>query len=218
MSVGAESWQRHEWRGTSADFHSFDPPSERALWWCRVETPALILGSSQVVDAVSMSCAAQRGVDVVRRRSGGGVVFVHPEDSVWIDLTISRDDTLWVDDVTSSMLWLGEVFVDALSPWIDTAVHRGEFNAGGSGRDVCFASTSPGEVFADAAKVVGISQRRTREGARFQCVVYRRWAPEEWAPCLVSDDSRRAALALQVAVIDADADAIVSAVARRLNR
>lgn len=217
MSEGAGSWQCHEWRGTAQDFHAFDPPAERAAWWCRVDAPALILGSSQTADAVSVPCVSERGLEVVRRRSGGGVVYVHPDDSVWIDVTIPRTDPLWVDDVGRSMLWLGDVFVDALSPWVGGTVHTGGFDAGRSGRDVCFASTSPGEVFVGPAKVVGISQRRTRDGARFQCVVYRRWAPAEWAPCLASDSARGAALSLQVATVDAPADHIVSAVCSRLN-
>lgn len=218
MSAGAGSWQCHEWHGTAADFHSLDPPAERAVWWCRVESPAVILGSSQAADSVSMQRASGLGLDVVRRRSGGGVVFVHPDDSVWIDVTIPRDDPLWVDDVAASMLWLGEVFVDALSQWVTTVVHRGAFDAGDSGREVCFASTSPGEVFAGDAKVVGISQRRTREGARFQCVVYRRWQPDQWAPCLVSATAQEAARSVRVATVPAGADEIVSAVVTRLNR
>ena len=153
-----------------------------------------------------------------RRRSGGGVVFVHPDDSIWIDVTIPRDDPLWVDDVSESMLWLGEVFVDALSQWMTTTVHRGAFDAGESGRDVCFASAAPGEVFAGDAKVVGISQRRTREGARFQCVTYRRWEPSEWAPCLLSDTARAAAGSVHVATVDASAEAVVAAVMTRLSR
>jgi hypothetical protein len=36
---------------------------------------------------------------------------------------------------------------------------------------VCFAGLGPGEVTVDGAKVVGISQRRTRVGALFQCAV-----------------------------------------------
>ena len=216
MSAGAESWQRHDWRGTAADFHSFEPPARRGVWSCSVESPALILGSSQLPDVVSIACAQERGIEVVRRRSGGGVVFVHPDDSVWIDVTIPRNDDLWVDDVAGSMLWLGDVFVDALSPWVDGSVYRGAFDAGSSGRDVCFASTSPGEVFVDGAKVVGISQRRTRDGARFQCVVYRRWAPTEWCPCLSGETARSSTLALRVATVDAAADDIVSAVMSRL--
>ena len=217
MPAGAESWQRHDWRGTAADFHSFEPPASRGVWSCTVESPALILGSSQLPDVVSIACAQERGIEVVRRGSGGGVVFVHPDDSVWIDVTIPRNDDLWVDDVAGSMLWLGDVFVDALSPWVDGSVYRGAFDAGPSGRDVCFASTSPGEVFVDGAKVVGISQRRTRDGARFQCVVYRRWAPTEWCPCLSGETARSSTLALRVATVDASADDIVSAVMSRLS-
>ncbi len=165
-----------------------------------------------------MSCASERGLEVVRRRSGGGVVFVHPDDSVWLDVTIPRDDPHWVDDVGTSMLWLGEVFSDALSAWVDADVHRGVFDAGASGRDVCFASTSPGELFVGGAKVVGISQRRTRDGARFQCVIYRRWVPSEWVACLESDSARTVALSLQVTTVEAPAADIVSAVAGRLNQ
>ncbi|MBJ7509558.1 MAG: hypothetical protein JHD37_10050 [Ilumatobacteraceae bacterium] len=44
---------------------------------------------------------------------------------------------------------------------------------------ICFAGRGPGEVFTnDGHKVVGISQRRTREWARFQIVVSLAWRPE----------------------------------------
>lgn len=218
MSTGAGSWQRHDWQGSASDFHSFDPPAERAVWWCQVDTPALILGSSQTGDVVSLPRATELGIDVVRRRSGGGVVFVHPDDAVWIDVTIPRHDSLWVDDVGESMLWVGEMFVDALAPWLETSVYRGAYDAGSFGKEVCFASTSPGEVFAGSAKVVGISQRRTREGSRFQCVLYRRWVPDDWASCLVAHEAREAALSLRVSTVAASSGDIVSAVAARLTR
>ncbi len=40
---------------------------------------------------------------------------------------------------------------------------------------VCFAGIAPGEVLLDGVKLVGLSQRRTRRGARFQCAVNRRF-------------------------------------------
>jgi lipoate-protein ligase A len=41
---------------------------------------------------------------------------------------------------------------------------------------VCFAGVGPGEVLADdGAKLVGISQRRTRNWALFQCAVPLKW-------------------------------------------
>lgn len=212
MAFLARTWHRHDWQGTAGDFHSLDPAAERAVWWCAVETPALIVGSSQSVDVIDAECATQRNIDVVRRRSGGGIVFVHPSDSVWIDITISREDPLWTDDVTTSMLWLGDVFVKALSPWTNASTYSGTFNSGEFGRDICFVSQSPGEVFAHHDKIVGISQRRTRDGARFQCVLYRQWSPTQWTGCLTSADAARAAENLGVTTVNASALDIVDAV------
>ena len=216
MSETDGPWPRHDLSGVAAGFHALDPTGERGLWWCAPERPALIVGSSQTVEMVSSAGAASAGVDVVRRRSGGGVVWVHPADSVWIDVTIARDDRLWVDDVGRSMLWFGDVIVDALSPWVAGSVHRGAFDAGDHGREVCFASTSPGEVFMGGAKLAGISQRRTRHGARLQCVIYRRWAPHEWAGLLVDPALQSVALGLSVATVDAPAAEVISAVHSRL--
>lgn len=47
-----------------------------------------------------------------------------------------------------------------------------------AGRVACFAALGPGELSVDGRKVLGISQRRTRFGARFQCIAYSRWEPE----------------------------------------
>ena len=149
MTTPSMEWGRHDWTGTAADFHAMDLPAERAMWWCHVVTPTVILGSTQSVDDVNQNIADESGVLVSRRRSGGGAVFVHPSDSVWIDITISRNDPLWKDDVAQSMLWLGELFVEALSPWVQAEVYRDSFSTGIDGRVVCFASSSPGEVLWD---------------------------------------------------------------------
>ena len=210
-------WGRHDWTGTAADFHAMELPYERALWWCNVETPTVILGSTQSIDDVNQNSADESGVLVSRRRSGGGAVFVHPSDSVWIDITISRDDPLWNDDVAQSMLWLGELFVEALSPWVQANVYRDSFSNGIDGRVVCFSSSSPGEVFVGANKLVGISQRRGREGARFQCVLYRHWRPGEWSQILASSDVRSRVAEIAVTTLDIPAQTIVNAISDQLS-
>ncbi|CAB4554312.1 unannotated protein [freshwater metagenome] len=211
MSLANEEWKSHIWRGSAADFHSLDLAMDRAVWSCVVSAPALILGSTQNEGDVDSALASTQGIDIVRRRSGGGVVYVHPDTSIWCDITIPRDDVLWNDDVSTSMLWLGEVFVEALAPWLTTSVYRNEFVVGQDGRAVCFASTSPGEVFAGTSKVVGISQRRTREGARFQCVLYRKWNPEDWAHCLTSSEVAQRVRTLPVATVDITAEEMTDA-------
>lgn len=217
MTTPLMEWGRHDWTGTAADFHAMDLPAERALWWCQVQDPTVILGSTQTVDDVDQNIAVESGLLVSRRRSGGGAVFVHPTDSVWVDITISRNDPLWKDDVVQSMLWLGDLFVEALSPWVQAQVYRDSFSIGVDGRVVCFASSSPGEVFVGTNKLVGISQRRSRDGARFQCVLYRHWQPTEWSHVLASPDVRSRVADIDVATLDIPALTLVNAISEQLS-
>jgi lipoate-protein ligase A len=157
------------------------------VWWFEVSRPALVLGSSQRDDLVDRDAAAALGVEVVRRRSGGGAVHLVPGEVVWVDLVIGRADPLWHDDVVVAAGWVGEVWREALltagvgGPF---AVHRGGTDKAPWSTELCFAGIGPGEVAAPPPaggrplKVVGISQRRTRTHTRFQCCLYRRWDPE----------------------------------------
>jgi lipoate-protein ligase A len=141
-----------------------------------VERAAVVLGSTQSLDAVDGECAAALGFDVVRRRSGGGVVILRPGDHAWIDVTVPRGHALWDDDVERATHWLGEAWCAALRDAVGDgawAVHRGKLTADATQRAVCFASVGPGEVTRDGRKVVGVSQRRTKDAARFQCTVFR---------------------------------------------
>ena len=217
MTTPLMEWGRHDWTGTAADFHAMELPAERALWWCQVQDPTVILGSTQTVDDVDQNIAVESGLLVSRRRSGGGAVFVHPTDSVWVDITISRNDPLWKDDVVQSMLWLGDLFVAALSSWVQAQVYRDSFSTGVDGRVVCFASSSPGEVFVGTNKLVGISQRRSRDGARFQCVLYRQWQPTEWSHILASPDVRSRVADIPVATLDIPALTLVNAISEQLS-
>lgn len=56
-------------------------------------------------------------------------------------------------------------------------IHRDRLQRTRWGRLVCFGAVGPGEVSVAGRKVVGISQRRTRGGARFQCLVLDGWDP-----------------------------------------
>ena len=44
---------------------------------------------------------------------------------------------------------------------------------------VCFAGRAPGEVLVDNRKVLGVSQRRNRTGAWFQCAALLTWPVAE---------------------------------------
>ncbi|MGA0863640.1 MAG: lipoyl protein ligase domain-containing protein [Ilumatobacteraceae bacterium] len=214
------SWRLSSVRGTAAELHGLNvrdlTGDDRSITLCEVSRPAIVLGSTQHDDDVDAHRAADLGVDVVRRRSGGGAVWLHPADSIWIDLWIPRGDRLWTDDVSGSMIFAGEAFVAALDTVPRLAVWRNRFDAGEFGRRVCFASDAPGEVRGPEGKAVGISQRRDRSGARLQCVLYRRWSPTEWSSVFVDDDVCRAVEMLTVTTVDIGTDVLVERLAAAL--
>jgi lipoate-protein ligase A len=168
----------------------------------QVERPTLVLGSTQPLELVARGPASQRGVDVVRRRGGGGAVYLEPGDHLWVDAWIPRDDPLWVPDVAVAAEWVGAWWVDALSglgaglPALE--VHTGRSVPGALGDLVCFAGRGPGEVFCGGRKVVGLSQWRGREGALFSSCAYARWAPAPMTELLDVGESAREELDRQL--------------------
>ncbi len=178
------SWALERARGAAANFHARELPEplERTAWIFDVDAPALVLGSTQSMAGVDVKACGRAGVDVVRRRSGGGAVLLDPDDATWVDLMVPRDDPLWDDDIARAAHWVGEAWAHALgaggAPDDVVTVHRGGLVRGPWSDRVCFAGVGPGEVLFDGKKLVGVSQRRTRSGARFQCVLLRRWRPE----------------------------------------
>lgn len=199
--------------------HAGDLAGPRAVYMIEAPGESIVLGSRQSTDVLDLVACADRGVMVATRRSGGGIVHL-PEDAyVWIDIVIDRDDPLWTDDVRASMQWLGSAWRDAL---IDLGVggcrvHDGPLSGGPLGDLVCFAGVGPGEVVnAYGAKIVGIAQRRSRDRARFQCLVLRRWEPGKFVDLLADKHVDVAELGRRVQVADMDAATIRAALIRAL--
>ncbi|WP_419917578.1 hypothetical protein [Candidatus Poriferisocius sp.] len=203
-------------RGTVGELHARRPGVDvhRQVWLMSPIDTALVLGSAQEPNLAVGDPGDDAGV--VRRRSGGGAVLVVPYDSVWIDVVISRDDPLWDEDMNRAPLWLGRVWVAALA---SLGVSGGEvsdcYRPGRWGRVACFAGRGPGEVLVNGAKAVGVSQSRTRVAARFQTLVYRRWAPGELLARLAvpppQSEDLREALSIAAQPVDAPPDEIRTA-------
>ncbi len=213
-------WTTRRLSGTVGELHDLHPDSEvgREVWLMSPLDTAVVLGSAQPAELAGPSEAG-----VVRRRSGGGAVVVIPEETVWIDVVIGRGDLLWIDDVNRAGQWLGEVWVEALaSLGVAEAEVVDRYEPGRWGRLVCFASRGPGEVLAGGAKAVGVSQRRTRNTARFQMLVYRRWNPEELLSRLAVPTGQiedlRSVLAESAYQLDAPAEKIIAAFLSSLPR
>jgi hypothetical protein len=175
---------------SAAAFHARPLPDDPRpqIWWNHVTGPALVLGSTQrdlsIVDEAACRAA---GVEVVRRRSGGGAVLLTPGHIEWIDVIVPFGSPGWADDVHAPMAWLGEhlaqVVRDMLAsiPSIDerlnVTVNRGGMVRTGWSSLICFDGLGPGEVLLGGHKLIGISQRRTRAAARLQCAWHSVYEP-----------------------------------------
>lgn len=185
----ATAWPRSRRAGSAAALHAADlDHSQRAVVELVPAGPALVLGSSQRPDEVDVATASARGVEVVQRRSGGGAVWVDRSDPWWFDVVVPSHDPRYVDDVGAAFGPVGLAIRAALeSIGVTGAVVAPNAPVVGRwARRVCFAGLGPGEVTVDGAKLVGLSQRRTRLGARFQCAIYQRWDPAPLRDLLVA--------------------------------
>jgi lipoate-protein ligase A len=193
---GSRDWAIETIEADAQTLHSSELPARRGVWLMRPTRPAFVLGSSQHANDVDEQFCAGRNVDIARRRSGGGAVLVDPFDSVWVDIVLPRDDILWVDDVGRAMHFVGRAWRDALAAvgMNDLVVNESPHVANDWSKTLCVAGRGTGEVFTAAGvKVVGISQRRTRDLARFQCIAYFAWDVESHVgalPLLRSDPTR----------------------------
>jgi lipoate-protein ligase A len=164
----------------------------RIIATCSVQgARTLVLGSTQrSISELAHGAAVppQEALGFVRRQTGGGAVVVAPDAQVWVDAWVPRRDPLWTDDVRTSSHWLGEAWVAALEALGATSltVHRGGLTRATWSDLVCFAGVGPGEVLSGGEKIVGIAQRRDREGAWFHSCAPLVWDASSMAGALTS--------------------------------
>ncbi len=196
----------HQWQGPAGAFHGRDLPTPSPgvldVWAVSVSDATIVAGSTQR-NALDEGRATAAGLATARRRSGGGVVLVEPVHTVWLDVVVARGDGRVSDDVGRSFDWIGGVLAAAVrSGGVEVSAHRGSGSWDSLGRLVCFAGIGPGESLdSGGRKVVGLSQRRTREQVRFQTVAYRQVPVEATLAALRDEEfpDGRAAAAAELA-------------------
>jgi lipoate-protein ligase A len=203
-------------RSTAGDFHArtVPVPASREIWRHDLTRPALVLGSTQDRSDVDLDACRRAGVEVVRRRSGGGAVLLVPGQVTWLDVIVPAAMPGWSADVHGPMVWLGNGLAGAIARATgidDLVVHDAAMRTTAWSRLVCFDGLGAGEVLLGDRKLVGISQRRTRDAARLQCCWYSEYDPQRLLALLDPAAGRPAAEDLaQVATLPAgSADAIV---------
>lgn len=149
-------------------------------------------------------------------------MLVEPGRLLWVDVVVPAGDPLWEADVGRAFLWLGDAWVATLaSHGVPAQVHRGGLVTTPWSRVVCFGGLGTGEVTDPAgAKLIGISQRRTREATRFQCAALAAWEPAPLVALLsLTPDERSAAeqdLASRAAGVPMDLEALAVSFVRHL--
>lgn len=181
--------------GSATEYHHLELPDEDDLVVRRyvIARPAVVLGSTQPETDLDPRACERMGLEVARRRSGGGAVLLLPGEHLWVDVYVPREHWLWDEDLTRSFRWLGRQWCEVLEAELSPPkgcrssfeVHDGRLMASRWSAKVCFAGLGPGEVHdGEGSKVVGISQRRTRDWSRFQCVVSLAWRGDAWVELL----------------------------------
>lgn len=130
-------------------------PGERFVRICDVTDRAVVLGSSQPLEVVSASLTAAAGVSVVRRRAGGGAVYVGPGEQLWADLFVPAGDPLHETDVGVAFYWLGDVFAEVIGHVSARLTHE------------------PDEIGRIVEKDPALADQRERLGERFRTSVHK---------------------------------------------
>jgi lipoate---protein ligase len=150
------------------------------LRWYQASMPAVVLGRGQVG-----TFADSDGFTVLTRFSGGGAVLLDA-DVLALDILLPASHPLLDGDLSTVFMRVGKIWARALrglgvpnvTIWDQPPTARRR----GSEREqllaaICYATLGRGEVLADGRKLVGLAQRRRRQGALVQCGLLRRWQP-----------------------------------------
>jgi lipoate-protein ligase A len=185
-------WRVERVQGTAAEVLARPLPEGPVARVVSLTRPAVVLGSTQREDAVDVDRAASQGVDVARRRGGGGAVLVEPGDLLWVDVFVPADHPRWAADVSIAFHWLGAAWAGALAGLgVEATWHDGTLCTTTWSRLVCFSGIGPGEVSVDGRKAVGLSQRRSRAGSLFLCAALLRWDAAALVQLLSLSDAER---------------------------
>jgi lipoate-protein ligase A len=189
-------WTVIERVGSPRELHAAAAaPAGRLMAVAMPTSGAVVLGSTQPASDFDPARCAAAGLDLVRRRSGGGAVLVQPSAQVWVDFYVPAADPLFCADISRSFAWVGELWASAvlatIEPPAQVAVATAIDCRGGEwARRLCFCGLARGEVTLAGKKVVGLCQRRDRAGAWFHTMAMTAGDVTTAAALLAGDEAR----------------------------
>lgn len=189
------------------------------IWHLRPTERVVVLGSAQKPEAFDLARLGAAGVGLAGRRSGGGAVYIEPAGVVWIDVCAPRGSAWWHDDLAQNFVIVGQAWQNAFaSLGVETELCTDSPDRSDAARMACWAGIGWGELTIDGVKVMGLSQRRTRWGARVQGMAVLDGTAERAADFLDIDEPTRIELraAIGTATVDIAPAALASAVIAEL--
>lgn len=133
------------------------PPTLRLYSW---DKASLSLGCFQDIDGIDLSYCRERGIEVVRRPTGGRAVL-HDRELTYSFSTLT-DRGLFSKGLLDSYKKISGALQLALSKGGIYSEARKERERGRvlTGSPLCFQSSSFGEILADRKKLIGSAQKR----------------------------------------------------------
>ena len=159
---------------------NLDEWREPTIWIIEPKDSCLVLGKSQRGrDFLNLSYLEEQNINLAVRQSGGGAVLVAPEDMLWVDIFVPKESKFWIADIAKASIWIGGIWHDALKRLdIECSLFDENFSRSEAYDLICFIGRAPGELFINTRKILGISQRRSKFGTRFQCALIINWKPD----------------------------------------
>ncbi len=169
------SWSVETRKGTAQELHDAPAPTltEGGLVvFNKCERDALVLGSAQSVELVDPGALEASNVELVKRSTGGGIVYIDAAADLWIDFYLPASDERTQAHLEGSFDWLGHLWLEAIGETnLELSISSSKPSSPTSESGLyCFGSPGFGEVCSATHKIVGISQRRTRDFSKFQCL------------------------------------------------
>ena len=136
------------------------------------------LGYAQKVEKeINIVRATAMGWDVVKRPTGGGIVF-HNEGEVTYSLVVAIDDPLLPKGLVPSYKKISEAVVIALNNCgVHAEINNSSFGIRNS--SLCFSYPAEYEIVVEGKKIVGSAQKRGRKALLQQGSIFVSRTPEE---------------------------------------
>lgn len=152
----AENMALDEQLFQEAETEQFSGITVRFYSWTK---PAISFGYRQTLERVDQNKARTLAVELVRRVTGGGMVFHQPNELTYC---LVAENTLFPASILQSCNLISRKLIDGLQTLGVSAVLAGRSGTDRCAEELCFSRPTKYEVLVDGRKLIGSAQKRGR--------------------------------------------------------